>query len=222
MTPNQQITYQTIQKKLKQSYPQFVGADPSVWDEIFKTTELVELPEDLLVLEPASLNTQFMLIIEGSVRVYQQNPDTREVTLYRTQCGDLCVLSINGMMQCKEFGAFAKTESKVTALALSRYQFMKAMALSPSFCEYVLINLTKRFADVFQIVETTVFESLETRLMSILNRMSKDTSSESLAITHKELARELGTSREVVSRILKSYERQGCIIQKRGHIQIMQ
>jgi CRP/FNR family transcriptional regulator, anaerobic regulatory protein len=126
------------------------------------------------------------------------------------------------MMQCKEFGAFARTESTVTAVALSRYQFMKAMALSPAFCEYVLINLTKRFADIFQIIETTVFESLETRLMYILNRMSSEVSSDSLSITHQELARELGTSREVVSRILKSIERQGCITQKRGKIQITQ
>lgn len=220
MSLNPKTSFRTIQKKLKQSYPQFVGADPLIWDEIFKTTEVIELPADMLVLEPDSPSTQFMLIIEGSVRVYQQNPDTREITLYRTHCGDLCVLSINGMMHCKEFGAFAKTESKVIALALSRYQFMKAMAMSPSFCEYVLLNLTKRITDVFQIIENTVFESLDTRLMCILNRMSRDTSSDQIAITHQELARELGTSREVISRLLKSFERQGCITLKRGVIQI--
>jgi CRP/FNR family transcriptional regulator len=92
--------------------------------------------------------------------------------------------------------------------------------LSPSFCEYVLVNLTKRITDVFQVIEDTVFESLDTRLMCFLSRMSRDTDSDSLAITHQELARELGTSREVISRILKSFERQGCIMLKRGVIQI--
>lgn len=220
MPQNSATYYRTIKEKLKQTYPQFVCADPLVWDDIFLTTEVIELPADMLVLEPESLSTQFMLIIEGSVRVYQQNPDTREITLYRTHCGDLCVLSINGMMHCKEFGAFAKTESTVTALALSRFQFMKAMSMSPAFCEYVLMNLTKRITDVFQIIETTVFESLDTRLMCFLNRMSRDSSSDSLTITHRDLARELGTSREVISRILKTFERQGYIMQKRGVIQI--
>jgi len=217
---NSKTSVQLIQEKLKQSYPQFFDADHLIWDDIFKLTELIVLPADMLVLEPDSPSAQFMLIIEGSIRVYQQNPDTREITLYRTHCGDLCVLSINGMMHCKEFGAFAKTESKVIALALSRDLFMKAMALSPAFCEYVLINLTKRMTDVFQIIENTVFESLDTRLMCFLSRMSRDTNSDSLAITHQELARELGTSREVISRILKSFERQGCIMLKRGVIQI--
>lgn len=217
---NSKTSVQLIHEKLKQSYPQFFDSDHLIWDEIFKLTEVVELPADMLVLEPDTPSAQFMLIIEGSVRVYQQNPDTREITLYRTHCGDLCVLSINGMMHCKEFGAFAKTESEVIAISLSRDLFMRAMALSPAFCEYVLVNLTKRMTDVFQIIEDTVFESLDTRLMCFLNRMSRDTDSDSLAITHQELARELGTSREVISRILKSFERQGCIMLKRGVIEI--
>jgi len=217
---NSKTSIHIIQKKLKLSYPQFIGADPSIWDDIFKTTELIALPADMLVMEPDSPSAQFMLIIEGSIRVYQQKPDAREITLYRTHCGDLCVLSVKGMMHCKDFGAFAKTESNVIALALSRDQFMKAMTLSPDFCEFVLTNLTKRISDVFQILENTVFESLETRLMCFLSRMSRDINSDRLAITHRELARELGTSREVISRILKSFERQGCIMLKRGVIQI--
>jgi len=211
---------QFLQGKLKQSCPQLVCNKELVWAELLDSAEIVELPADMLVMQPNSPCTQFMLILEGSVRVYQQNPDDREITLYRTHCGDLCVLSINGMLHRKDFGAFAKTESKVLALTLSRDQFMKAMATLPEFCEFVLTNLTDRINDVLQIIEKTVFESLDTRLMCFMSRMSRETGSDTLHLTHRELARELGTSREVISRILKVFERQGCITQERGVIHI--
>ena len=211
---------QILQDKLLLSCPQFVDKNDRIWESILETAEMVELPADMLVMQPNSPCTQFMLIIEGCVRVYQQSPEDREITLYRSHCGDLCVLSINGMLHHKDFGAFAKTETKVLALALSREQFMQAMATLPAFCEFVLTNLTDRISDVLQIIEKTVFESLDTRLMCFLSRMSREKNSDTLHLTHQELARELGTSREVISRILKAFENQGCIAQKRGLIQI--
>lgn len=211
---------QIILEKLKQSCPHIVGKDDLVWEEILEKAEIVELPENMLVMEPNTPCPQFMLLLDGSVRVYQQNPEDREITLYRSHCGDLCVLSINSMLHCKDFGAFAKTETKVQTLVLSRKQFMKAMAMLPIFCEFVLTNLTDRINDVLQMIEKTVFESLDTRLMCFLSRMSRETGSDTLQLTHQQLARELGTSREVISRILKGFERQGCIAQKRGVVQI--
>jgi CRP/FNR family transcriptional regulator len=224
--PLHDISHKTInhvhvlQEKLSQSHPHLFRKDDMTWEKLLGAAQIVELPADMLVMRPSSPCTQFMLIIEGSVRVYQQSPNDREVTLYRTHCGELCVMSINGMLHARDFGAFAKTENRVIALTLSRDQFMKAMASLPLFCEFVLTSLTDRMSDVMQMVETTVFESLDTRLMCLLSRMSRDSSSDTLYLTHQELARELGTSREVISRILKAFERQGCILLKRGAIQI--
>jgi CRP/FNR family transcriptional regulator len=219
VSQNYRATIQSLQNKLSQLCPQLAGTDLD-WGKLLGPAEFVELPADMLVMQPDSPCQQFMLIVEGSVRVYQQSPDDREVTLYRSYCGELCVMSINGMLRRKEFGAFAKSESRVLALTLSREQFMHAMATLPFFCEFVLTSLTDRINDVLQMIEQTVFNSLDTRLMCHLGRMSRETSSDTLHLTHQELARELGTSREVISRILKAFERQGCIRLKRGAIQI--
>ena len=209
-----------MQEKFQQSCPQLVGNNEATWQTLLESAEIIELPADMLVMQPESPCTQFMLIIEGSVRVFQRSPDDREITLYRSHCGDLCVLSINGMLHLKDFGAFAKTETSVSALTLSRDQFMKAMAELPVFCEFVLTSLTDRINDVLEVIETTVFENLDTRLMCFLGRQSRETGSDTLHLTHQELARELGTSREVISRILKAFEKQGCISLERGSIQI--
>ena len=208
-----------LQHKLSELYPQFGGQDVD-WAQVLEPAKLIKLPADMLLMQPGSPCTQILMIIDGSVRVYQQNQDDREVTLYRSYCGDLCVLSINGMLHQKDFGAFAKTESKVLALTLQYDQFMKAMRELPYFCEFVLTNLTDRINEVLEMVERTVFEGLDTRLMCFLGRMSRESNTDTLGITHQELARELGTSREVISRILKAFERQGCIALKRGTIQI--
>jgi len=217
---NSRNSVQLLQEKLKQSCPQLVGNDDMGWVALLRSAKIVELPADMLVLQPDSPCSQFMLIIEGSVRVYQQNPDDREITLYRNHVGDLCVLSINGLLHRNAFGAFAKTETEVLALSLSRDQFMKTMAVMPVFCEFVLTNITDRISDVLQIIETTVFDNLDTRLMCFLSRLSRETSSDTLHLTHQDLARELGSSREVISRILKAFERQGCIELERGVIRI--
>jgi len=211
---------QIMREKLMLSCPNLVSNDDSTWEELLESAEIIELPANMLVMQPESPCTQFMLIIEGTVRVYQQSPDDREVTLYRSHSGDLCVLSLNGMLHRKNFGALAKTETKVLALTISRDQFMKAMAMLPVFCEFILTHLTERINDVLHVIETTVFENLDTRLMCLLSRMSRDTGSDTLHLTHQEIARELGTSREVVSRILKAFEKQGCIALERGVVRI--
>lgn len=212
---------QILQENFLKTYPQLTEIEDPVWLEVLDSADIIQLPAGMLVMEPPTPCSQFMLILEGCVRVYQQTPEDREITLYRSFCGDLCVLSVNGLMHKKDFGAFAKTESEVHALALSRAQFMRAMAQSPTFCEFVLTNLTDRIHDVLQLIETTVFESLDSRLMCHLNRLSRMTDSDTLHLTHQELARELGTSREVISRILKVFERQGCITQERGVIHLV-
>jgi len=215
-----QSPVQVLEKTFRKHYPHLINVEDAAWQQVLESAQVIQLPGDMMVMEPPTPCSQFMLILAGCVRVYQQTPDDREITLYRSYSGDLCVLSVNGLMHKRDFGAFAKTESDVVALTLSRDQFMQAMALSSIFREFVLTNLTDRIHDVLELIETTVFQSLDTRLMCHLGRLSRTTGSDTLHLTHQELARELGTSREVISRILKSFERQGCIAQERGVIHL--
>ena len=209
-----------LDQLLYQTFPELEGNN-NQWNKLLLEAELITVPTNTMLLQPDSPCTLFMLLIKGSVRVYQQTPNDREVTLYRTHGGDLCVLSINGLMQHKNFGAFAKTETEITALSLTRDQFMKAMAVYEPFREFILISLTNRFHNVLELLEETVFESLDTRLICLLTRLSKDQNNHKIQITHQELARELGSSREVISRLLKAIERQGCIALNRGNIEML-
>ncbi|MDH5409316.1 MAG: Crp/Fnr family transcriptional regulator [Gammaproteobacteria bacterium] len=213
--------FEILQQSLQSDFSELVDESNYDWQALVNAGNIAELPKDTPLLEPNSACEQFILVLKGSVRIYQQTPDDREVTLYRIEAGQLCVLSINGLLRRRCFGAFANTESEVQALILSREQFLNAMAISSAFREYVLVNLTDRYHDVLELMEHTIFESLDTRLVCLLSRMSRDSGIDTIHITHQELARELGSSREVISRILKGLERQGCINLGRGSIQII-
>ena len=213
--------FQFVQKDLENAYPTLTNEDDIVWQEIVNQASIISLPSGAKLLQPDTPCMQFVLLLEGSVRVYQQTPNDREATLYRIHGGDLCVLSINGLIQQKHFGAFAQCETAITALTFSREQFMQAIANHEPFREFVLKSLTNRFNDVLTLMEETVFENLDTRLVCLLVRLARKNKNDVLNITHQELARELGSSREVISRLLKGIEKQGCIKLGRGVIHIL-
>lgn len=213
--------FQHVQQYLSKTCPELAKQHDDVWSGIINLGNIVELPSGTQLLQPNSACIQFMLLLEGNVRVFQQTPNDREVTLYRIHGGELCVLSIQGLIQYKKFGAFAQCETAISALTFTREQFMQAMASYEPFREFILFNLTDRFNDVLALMEETVFESLDTRLICLLARLSRETKNDTLQVTHRELARELGSSREVISRLLKALEKQGCIKLGRGVIQIL-
>lgn len=188
--------------------------------QIIQNAQQLDLEPDTNILQPDSPCEQFVMLLSGRVRVYQQTADDREITLYRIEAGNLCVLSINGLLHQHSFGAFAVTETTAKALVLSREQFFQAMMASEAFSRYVLQNISDHFRDLLELTQHTVFESLDTRLICLLGRMSRAKGIDTIRITHQEIARKLGTSREVVSRLLKSLERKGCISLSRGAIHV--
>lgn len=213
--------FEFVEKELEENYPLLTHKNDNVWQDIVNQANIISLPAGISLLQPDSPCMQFMLLLKGSVRIYQQTANDREATLYRIHGGDLCVLSVNGLIQKKDFGAFAKTDTIITALTFSRELFMDAMAKSADFREFILLNLTDRFNDVLGLMEEIVFENLDTRLICLLARLSRKNDNDTLRITHQELARELGSSREVISRLLKGIEKQGCIKLGRGVIHVL-
>ncbi len=220
-TSYESTLFQFVQKELEEIYPSLTNKKDNSWQDIVNLAKVISLPAGTPLLQPDTPCMQFMMLLKGSVRVYQQTPNDREATLYRIHGGDLCVLSINGLIQKKDFGAFAQTETEISALTFSRELFMDAMAKSAAFREFILLSLTNRFNDVLELMEEIVFENLDTRLICLIARLSREKENETIHITHQELARELGSSREVISRLLKGIEKQGCIKLGRGVIHVL-
>lgn len=181
---------------------------------------VVTFPRKSLLFSEAHVCQNFMLLLNGSVRVFKQSKEGREVTIYRVAPGELCMLSLNSLMSQNPYPASAMSEDSITALSISSCEFNQAIRDSDGFRSYVLTSLTQRLSDVISLVTDITFHRLDIRLACLLGTLFERSRGDSLAITHAELARELGTTREVISRMLKEFEVQNCIKLGRGHIHL--
>lgn len=216
-----QDNFNILQAKLRLVSSDLCREQSPAWRTVINHANIAHLPENTSLLQPSTPCSHFILLLSGTVRVFQQTPDDREITLYRLKAGDLCALSINSLLHRDAFGAFATSESPVMALMLNRDAFFQAMSASPVFQEYVLTRMSDRFHDIMELMKTTIFEGLDTRLICLLGRMTRTSGTDLIHITHREIACELGTSREVVSRLLKALEHKGCIQLGRGSIRVL-
>ena len=204
--------------QLYELYPDLANDNNPEWLSILEKAQFSEAPGNTMLATAGSTCTGFMLLLEGVIRVYQDAADGREMTLYRINQGDICLMSLNSLLHSKPFRANAKSESDVSMLMISAEDFHKAMGVSSVFRKIILTSLVDTVCVMVQSCYDTAFESLDMRLACLLGRLFERAGSESLNVTHQELAQELGTSREVISRLLKKLEREKCIVLKRGQI----
>ena len=208
---------QTIES-LFEVFPQLADDQNQEWLEILKRTHDFHYPANTMLASSGALCTGFMLILDGSVRVYQNVDDGREVTLYRIGAGDICLMSLNSLIHNRAFRGNAISETDISILAFDSKDFHLAMKVSDSFRNLILVNLVDTVCGMMHAHHGSIFESLETRLTALLSNLFEQSDSGSLNVTHQELALELGSSREVISRLLKKMEKNGFIILKRGKI----
>ncbi len=197
----------------------FACEDPR-WREILATAQAMRVPTGTVLMKSGESCPGFMLLSAGSVRVFQYADDGRELTLYRLGPGDICVMSLHALVARRPFEAIATAESEVEARVLSPGQFATALAECAAFREHVLLHMTNRYCDMLHLVQQSTFTHLDMRLACLLADRLREGARE-IHATHQDLARELGTTREVISRILKGMERAGLLRLARGRIEIL-
>lgn len=207
-------------QKLNSTYPQLAGIKEKIWIDTIEQARLLEAAPDTTLFSGNISCNNFMLILEGRVRIYQTANDGREITLYRVEAGELCIMSLNSLLKNKSFNAFATTESNVKALVISSKSFKAIMNEIETFRDYVISTLTERLCETIYLIQDTAFNHLNMRLACMLGSLFERNQGPTLKITHQELAFELGTTREVISRILKDFEKQNCVKLSRGHIEL--
>lgn len=175
----------------------------------------VRVPAGAVLFDEASPCGGFPLVLEGEVRVARGAPDGRSIELYRVGPGEICVVSASAL-----FGASPMPAHGVAAMAselvlLSPSTFETWTAHEP-FRRYVFGLFSERLADVIALAEAVAFQKLDQRLAAAL--LGRGVVVEA---THQALADELGTVREIVSRLLGRFEKQGLIASGRGRIEIV-
>ena len=209
--------------ELDELYPEFVSK--CAYDEkainFLKQTERFKFPAGTVMFRQQDPCDNFAWLISGEVRIYQHSSDGREVTLYRVKAGDLCILSLNALLGNRNYPAEAVAETEISGLMMQGAVFLDAVNGSESFRNCVIKTLSDRLYETMTLVSDIAFRRLDLRLACLLGQRFERSCGKSLTITHAELARELGTIREVISRILKEFEHQQCIRLSRGRIELV-
>jgi CRP/FNR family transcriptional regulator len=143
----------------------------------------------------------------------------REITLYRFSNGESCILTANAILNQKTFPAVAVVESEAEAVMIPAETFRDWVRRYDLWREFVFDLLSQRLSSVMSILDEVVFRRMDARIAALLVNRSRPGAR--IRITHQEIAAELGTSREVVSRILEGFAAAGVIGSSRGEIEVL-
>jgi len=155
----------------------------------------------------------------GGIRVFKMGESGREVTLYEIEPGDTCILNAACILSNVPYPANAVTVEEGQMLLIPAGDFRRFFASSETMREYVMSLITRRLFSIMTLVEDIAFGKMDERLLRYLEERSEDGK---LYATHQKIAYDLGTSREVVSRLLKDLERKNRVLLLRNTIQLLQ
>lgn len=191
---------------------------PLLPDLIMQSAE-VAVPAGTCIFRQGESADHYLVVVSGTVKVFARSAEGREVVLYRVREGEMCTLTTCCMLSRSQYPAEAVTESDVRARTIGAADFDRALNESTEFRKFVFQGFSGRLAEIMQRMERLVLESVHIRLArDLLSRADEDGV---VSMTHEELALDIGSAREVVSRHLKLLEQQGHIETGRGSIRIL-
>jgi CRP/FNR family transcriptional regulator len=175
----------------------------------------VSVPSGTTVFAPGASAEHMMLVLSGSVRVQHVSESGRQIVLYRVQAAETCIMTTSCLMTHDAYSAEGVTETEVEAVMVPRRTFDALLGTAPAFRALVFDSYAKRLTDLFLVIEDVAFQRMDIRLAQKLLALEANGRVE---ITHQQLAVELGSAREVVSRLLQDFRRRGLVSGARGEI----
>lgn len=205
--------------RIAKSLPILQQVDDSFAREFQQAAFFAHIPAGRDVFLEGDHVEAIALLISGVVRVYKIGETGREITLYRFGNGSSCILTANAILSQKTFPAIATVEQDAEAVMIPADTFRDWVRRSDVWREFVFELLSERLSTVMAIVDEVAFRRMDRRVASLLLIRAK--TQNPLRITHQEIAAELGSSREVISRLLEDLVSEGSIRLGRGMVEIL-
>lgn len=151
------------------------------------------------------------IVLEGSVKVIQSDDELKEMVLYYLRPGETCVMSVLAGLYQDTSKVKAVAEEDCEILFIPANTFNDLIRKNPAWLNYIFQIYHKRFEELLGVVDAVAFKNMDQRLLQFLEKRADLSNSRTLSMTHEQLAQELGTAREVVSRLLKKMEEEGLV-----------
>ena len=191
-------------------------------DELAKIGQVKIVPAGTYIIRPGEFIRSVPLLIRGSVKVMRPDQEGREALLYYLGGLDTCAMSLTCCMSGKQSEIIAIAEEETEMITIPVNLVDEWMCRFPSWKQFVFQTYQKRFDNLLETIDEVIFHKLDERLLTYLQKKALSCQCRELAITHEEIAQELVTSREVISRLLKQMEKSGHIRLMRNKIAMLQ
>ena len=192
--------------------------EPAVRNRLLERARVVSVPAGERIFGVGKRPENLLLLLSGTVRVQQTSDTGREIVLYRIHAGESCVLTTASLLAQETYSAEGVAETNVSAVAIPRAVFDDLVANSKSFRDFIFAAYSRRITDLFYVIDEVAFRRIDIRLAQKLLELQD--ASHALHATHQQLAAELGTAREVISRQLQEFQRRGWVELSRGEVRL--
>ncbi|HEU4353459.1 MAG TPA: Crp/Fnr family transcriptional regulator [Burkholderiales bacterium] len=203
-----------MKQELLRRFPSLQGLDASRLEALL-AQPAVGVPKGTVLFRSGQPCRGFPLLLEGAVRVSQTSPGGREIVLYHVEPGQGCLLSGGCLLGDSDYSASGVAETDVTLLSIPPALFQELLVQHEPFRRFVFGMYGERLAQVMQLVEEVAFRRLDARLAQLLVQRGPV-----VAATQQKLAEELGSVREIVSRLLRQFEDRGWVELSRERITV--
>lgn len=204
-----------IEPRLIALYPSLEGVPPDLRRRVLAQAQEMTVPGGTIVFDEHQPCRGFPFLLEGSVRVVKTAANGRELPLYRVLPGETCIISSSCLIGQIDYNARGVSEG-TTRLALLPRPLFDELLGAPSFRAYAFHLFAERIVDLMQLIEEVAFRKLDQRLAALLLGKGRI-----LHATHQQLADELGSVREIVSRLLKGFAEQKLVSLGREQVEIL-
>jgi CRP/FNR family transcriptional regulator len=206
-------------------FPGLARLDVDVRDTLIARARLARHKAGAVLFGPGTEPQSLLLLTKGTIKVQKVSEQGREIVLYRVSAGESCILTSACLLAYQGQSAEDQTaegvaETDIEAVAIPRAVFEDLISRSGGFRQFVFAAYAKRLTDLFMVIDDVAFQRVDLRLAQKLLDLANEDGL--IATTHQQLAKELGSAREVVSRQLQEFQRRGWVRGSRGQITLLE
>ncbi len=191
--------------ELKQEFQ----STPELLEKLYKYSVIKEYEAGDIIVGENSQIKSIPIVTKGAMKVVRTEEDGREILLYYIKAGESCIMSFLGGLHNETSKVKAEIEEDAEILFLPVTKVSEFIKEHPEWLDYIFKLYHKRFEELLGIINEIAFKKVDERLLNLLEKKAELTQSNTLHVTHEQLANELGTARVVVSRLLKQLEENG-------------
>lgn len=195
--------------------------EPELVKEIFQFGDVKHFKEGDVIMDYGKYVRMMPIITKGTVKVFRMEDTGKELLLYYLSNNDSCSIAYSCCMEAKKSEVRAIAEDEVELIAIPHIKLEEWLCKYPSWKNYIFHSFNERFIELLKTIDAIAFENLDERLISYLKKKSEVSGKSALQLSHNQIAEEMGTSRVVISRLLKQLENDNKLVLYRNEIKLL-